>query len=224
MNKIYNTDGWRSKLILAIGVAIAIVLPRYFYNVTEWLGIASSSGDPTASFLPKWITSVILVGFVLFVERQSLSSLSIKKPNGKDIKWAFYFFAIIVNWSWLMSHALNATQNDGVDMVTSLSVVNVIGIIITASITEEVIYRGYLLERIAKLTGKLWIGTLISFILFVIPHINTFGWIWLPTYGMGTILIYVFYIWRRNLIATMLLHFLVNAPILIPTILNVIGK
>ncbi len=143
-----------------------------------------------------------------------------KKPSKKDIEWALYFFAFSVNWAWLMSKLLSATQNDGVDSITSLSIVKVLGIIITASVTEEIIHRGYLIERIAKLTGFLWLGALISLILFIIPHIFTFGWIWLPIHGVGAILIYVYYLWRRNLPATMLLHLLGNLPILIPTIMS----
>ncbi len=213
-------NGWRSKLIIFIGLAIAFLTPKYFYTVTEWLGIASASGGPPSVFLPMWLTSVLLVGFVLLVERRPLSSLSITKPTGKDIKWAFYFFGAEVTWSWLMSVALDAKQNDGVDSITSLSVATVVGLIITAAVTEEIIHRGYLLERIAKLTGALWVGTIVSFIIFIVPHIAYFGWVWLPTHGIGAVLIYVFYLWRRNLPATMLLHLLGNAPILLPTIMG----
>ncbi len=224
MNKSFNTrkraGGWRSKLVICIGLAIAILVPKYFYTVTEWLGIASATGSPAGAFPQMWLTSALLVGFVLLVERRPLSSLSITKPTGKDIKWAFYFFGAAVTWLWLMSMVLSATQNDGVDSITSLSVVTVVGVIVTAAVTEEIIYRGYLLERIAKLTGALWVGALASFVLFVIPHVAFFGWTWLPTHGIGAVLIYVFYLWRRNLPATMLLHLLMNAPILIPTIMG----
>ncbi|PID30348.1 hypothetical protein CSA80_02895 [Candidatus Saccharibacteria bacterium] len=208
----------KTKLILCIGLAIAILVPRYFYTVTEWLGIASATGSPTNAFPQMWLTCVLLIGFVLLVERRPLSSLSIKKPTDKDIEWAFYFFGAAVTWSWLMSMVLSMTQNEGVNTIASLSIVTVIGLIITSAVTEEVIHRGYLLERIAKLTGALWVGALVSFILFVIPHIAFFGWTWLLTHGIGAVLIYVFYLWRRNLPATMLLHLLMNAPILIPTI------
>jgi membrane protease YdiL (CAAX protease family) len=34
--------------------------------------------------------------------------------------------------------------------------------------------------------------------------------------GVGVVLLYVLYVWRRNLWACMTMHFLGNAPILLP--------
>jgi membrane protease YdiL (CAAX protease family) len=92
----------------------------------------------------------------------------------------------------------------------------VIGIILTAAITEEILFRGYPIERIKELTGKAWLATAISFIIFVIPHVKFFGITWLLYHGIGTIMIYVLYLWRKNLYACMILHLLVNLPILLP--------
>jgi membrane protease YdiL (CAAX protease family) len=94
----------------------------------------------------------------------------------------------------------------------------IIAIILTAAVTEEILFRGYPIERLRELTGKAWIAVLASFIIFIIPHISFFGLEWLLYHGIGTVLIYVLYVWRKNLLACMLLHFLGNAPILIPAL------
>jgi ABC-type sulfate transport system permease component len=55
---------------------------------------------------------------------------------------------------------------------------------------------------------------------FVIPHVSFFGPSWLLHQLPGAIAIAAFVLVRRNLPAAMLLHLLINAPILIPTITN----
>ena len=55
---------------------------------------------------------------------------------------------------------------------------------------------------------------------FVAPHLTFFSLDWLLYQGIGTLAVYLLYLWRRNLPACMLLHLLSNAPILIPTVLS----
>lgn len=47
-------------------------------------------------------------------------------------------------------------------------------------------------------------------------HLTFFGPSWLLYHASGTVMIYALYLRRRNLPACMLLHFLVNLPILLP--------
>jgi membrane protease YdiL (CAAX protease family) len=62
----------------------------------------------------------------------------------------------------------------------------------------------------------MWLAAAISLALFVLPHVRFFGPDWLLRQGVGVVLLYLLYIWRRNLWATMLMHFLGNAPLLLP--------
>ncbi|HSK91410.1 MAG TPA: CPBP family intramembrane glutamic endopeptidase, partial [Euzebyales bacterium] len=64
------------------------------------------------------------------------------------------------------------------------------------------------------------LATTVSLVLFVLPHLTFFGSEWLLYQGFWTILLYVLYLWRRNLWVCMLFHGLTNAPILIPTVLS----
>lgn len=121
-------------------------------------------------------------------------------------------------WYWAASSFVPPTKNEGVDQITSMNPVVVLGIVIAAVIGEEVFFRGYLIERLRELTGYLWVGALISFAIFLIPHLQYFGMYWLYYHSMGALMIYALYLSTRNLIAVMLLHLLVNLPIMIPTL------
>lgn len=91
---------------------------------------------------------------------------------------------------------------------------------LTGTITEEILYRGYALERLQRMTGNWWISGGITWALFVGFHI--------PTYPMAHIVGFVapaavvatlVYIWKRNLTYTVMIHGILNLPILLVAIL-----
>lgn len=78
---------------------------------------------------------------------------------------------------------------------------------ITGGIVEETLYRGYSIERLSAMTGRPWLGGTISVVAFGLAHI--------PWWGLGFalgadlpfgILMTMFYLWRRDLIANSIAH------------------
>ncbi|NYF14518.1 membrane protease YdiL (CAAX protease family) [Pseudoclavibacter sp. JAI123] len=173
-----------------------------------------ASGNPW-----KWAGALLVIALVIWGERRGLTSLLITKPTGKDIEWAFYVFGGVMTWSWIASLIAPQEDNDGVGTISSMSVTGVVLLIITAAITEEVVYRGYLQERLGSLMRSRWIGAAVSLAIFIAPHVVFFGPSWLFHQLVGSLALVAFTLIRRNLVATMLLHLLINAPILIPTVL-----
>ena len=81
-------------------------------------------------------------------------------------------------------------------------------VVLTASVTEELLFRAYPIEHLARLTGKRWPGALLSLAAFVALHLQ--GWnlghvvgVVLPLGAVMTGL----YLWRRNLIFMIITHF-----------------
>lgn len=77
----------------------------------------------------------------------------------------------------------------------------------TSGIVEETLYRGYAVERLAAITGRTWLGALIATLAFGAAHI--------PFWGVGFamvadlpagVLLVLFYLWRRDLLANILAH------------------
>ena len=86
--------------------------------------------------------------------------------------------------------------------------------VLTASVTEELLFRAYLIERLMRLTGSRWLGGLISLAAFVAFHLQ--GWnlrhvvgVVLPLGAVMTCL----YLWRRNLLFMIIIHFVLDLPI-----------
>lgn len=91
-------------------------------------------------------------------------------------------------------------------MISSLPTWLVVIIALTAGITEEVLFRGYPIERLAELTGELWVGAAVTFVTFTAVHIPFWGLGGAIQIGAWTLVVTVVYVRTRNLIACMLMH------------------
>jgi len=89
-------------------------------------------------------------------------------------------------------------------------------VVLTASVTEELLFRAYPIEHLAPLTGNRWPGALLSLVAVVVLHLQ--GWnlghvlgVVLPLGAVMTGL----YLWRRNLIFMIITHFFLDLPIVL---------
>lgn len=46
---------------------------------------------------------------------------------------------------------------------------------LTGPVVEEILYRGYLIERVAALTGRVWVAAAVSWVAFTGVHLGFFG-------------------------------------------------
>lgn len=78
-----------------------------------------------------------------------------------------------------------------------------------AGIAEEVFYRGYAIERLEALTGSRWIAALVPLVCFAAFHYRQGAAGVFVALVLGAILTGL-YLWKRNLIANIIAHFLVD--------------
>lgn len=80
-------------------------------------------------------------------------------------------------------------------------------LVVVVAITEETIFRGYLLLRLAPVSRNIVVAVILSSLIFSIGH-GYEGGAGLATAGvMGTVFA-VIYLWRGSLVAPMTMHFL----------------
>jgi hypothetical protein len=82
---------------------------------------------------------------------------------------------------------------------------------VRAAVHEELFYRGFAIERLAEITGLLWLAGLISVVAFTYAHLSYWGWAHLIVAGYGGLVLTVMYLWRRDLASNMIAHFLTDA-------------
>lgn len=203
------------KIFIVAGGLLISYLPSYIHKIMDWANIQLGPDGPSSILIWNWLAVILLLSYIVYIEGRTLASILLIKPTEKDIEWAFWFFGIATTITWL-AYALFPTDTDqGTNVLINYPLPILLGIIMTAAISEEILFRGYIIERLRELTGMGWLAVGVSFIIFVMPHITFFGPKWLLYHGIGTMMIYVLYAWRKNLFACMLLHLLINLPILL---------
>ena len=176
------------------------------------------------SLAEKWALALILLGIVFFWERQSFGSIGIKQMSGRDVLWGIVGF-IVGALSFVLTmpviHALGLeTTSAGITQLAQVPLLLRAGVVVTAGITEEIMFRGYPIERFGSLTGRLGLGAVIAYVVFVVLHIPFWGIGGTIQIGVWSLIVTLLYVKRRNLPACMLMHVLNDAYafILLPTL------
>jgi membrane protease YdiL (CAAX protease family) len=207
-----------SPWIALAGLAIAYS-PSWLNRVVGWTGVDWDwLRGPPSVLVWNWLAVGALFAFILGVERRDARSIRLVKPNWTDIQWAVFFWGIGSGVSGAVQAWLPSPSSDGLNTVLALPIPTLVLLILTTATTEEILFRGYAIERLRELTGHAGIAACVSFALFVLPHVVFFGPYWLAYQGVNVVLLYVLYLWRRNLWTCMLMHFLGNAMILVPAL------
>jgi membrane protease YdiL (CAAX protease family) len=133
----------------------------------------------------------------------------------RDVLWGVVGF-IVGAFSFILTTPLvNAlglsTTSGGIARLAQIPLVLRIGIVITAGVTEEILFRGYPIERLNNLTGRLSLAALIAYVVFVLLHIPFWGLGGTIQIGVWSIVVTILYVKRRNLPACMLMHILNDA-------------
>lgn len=90
-------------------------------------------------------------------------------------------------------------------------------VILRAGILEEFFYRGYAIERLTSLTENRAVAVALPLAVFALGHYNGGAGAILVAFVLGVVLT-AFYLWRRDLVANMIAHVLIDAVpnVLIP--------
>lgn len=173
--------------------------------------------DPMASsaIVVRELSILAITGLLLWLvvsgERLPLSSIGIRTDRlGRSFGWGILFavvsFAAAVGMLAAYS-ALGIHYGEGQSISRTLPVTSLT--VLRAGISEEVMYRGYAIERLQVLTGSKWIAAGISLVLFAAFHFRQ-GWAGvLIALVLGAVLT-AFYLWKRDLVANIVAHFTVD--------------
>jgi membrane protease YdiL (CAAX protease family) len=202
-----SSRGWTlAGLAIALFGIPAIVTAQRFLSPNP-----AASGAVIAREIAILALTVFLLWIVVGRERQPLSSIGLRTDRiGQSLAWglglAIVCFAAIVACLAAYS-ALGIHYGDGAAISRSLPVTFLA--VLRAGISEEVLYRGYAIEQLQSLTGSKWLAAAISLAGFAGFHFRQgLSGIFLALVLGGVIT--AFYLWRRDLIAAMFAHFLVD--------------
>jgi membrane protease YdiL (CAAX protease family) len=211
-----------------LGVLIALSTPVVQALLFPWF--KSTFPFPMDRFVSLWvfwIAVMLVLGIAHFAEGYPLATFgfqwSQKTLRTRLIEWilttlaAVVIAGVVIFFSQYVRMLLTNTPAPvSIELVRRLPAWVLIPAWITGSFTEEVLFRSYSIERLTQLTGQRWLASLITIVAFTVLHL--FGWDWIHVLTAvlpGGIMLTAFYLWRRNLALNVMIHAIINAPLLL---------
>lgn len=200
-------------LVLAgFGYAGLILLFKYL----NWLPSRYTDARLRIGTALLWVVTVAVVVFVLVIENRSLGSIGIQIGGSgllDTVVLGFITGVLVVGAVLFVFQYANFLGAP--DEVTLLLLAQPprwkLGIALTAGITEEILFRGYLIERTLELTGNPLVAGVLSVTAFSLAHLpgRRPRHVLPPILALG-IGLAVTYLLFRNVIPVALVHMTIN--------------
>ena len=205
---------------LSTSVVVGLLLALFGIPLVGELNFATRFGVSTVgaylvSDLTKWAVVAGLIALVVFWEDRPLTSIGLEVPDGRQIAVAIGVGLGTVVLGLLVTGvavvALGLGQPDALSAVSRLPLWVKVILVVTAAITEELVWRSYPIERLTELTGRVWVGAAVSAVVFLAIHFPAWGLIGAIPQAVFTLILVGVYVWSRNVVVSIVTHGVINA-------------
>jgi CAAX protease family protein len=209
-----------------IGLGLAFGGPVLIASADE------KTASVAASLTPQLLGQLALVGLcagvlavLLCWEQQPLSSVGLYALRWHSLGWGvalacFFIFVFSPAAFWLLPRFGFAGFEVGLAKLAPLPVWYLVLAVVIGGTVEEILYRGYAVERLAVLTGSYWVAGLTSVLAFGLAHVPMWGWEPSLTTCVSGGMLTLFYVWTRDLTANILAHLITDfVGIVLPPLL-----
>jgi len=177
-----------------------------------------------------WSLTLIVFAVILFGERRKLSSIGLGIPSWPAIRTGILMTVLLLVLAMAAGAVVQAvgglSQSAGAQtgLVLGLPIWLQLFVALSAGATEEVLFRGYAIERMTELTGSRWLGAIVPIFVFGALHAPFWGVGHAIVAGMSGLWLTLIYLWRRNLWTNITAHALLDALVFVSAdILSALG-
>jgi membrane protease YdiL (CAAX protease family) len=196
-----------------VGLSMALVLP-FTLRFLQPSAVAEP-GRTSLNELAMWSITGLLLLLVVRWEGRRLSSIGLMRPRVKSVLLGLGATVLLLAVLGLyhrcqaMVHMPDETTA-GLGRIRDYPVWLRLMLVVRAGFAEEILYRGYAIERMTSLTRSRLAGALLPLIIFTVAHAFFWGVAHLPlVFLMGGILT-VFYVRKRDLTVNITAHFVID--------------
>jgi membrane protease YdiL (CAAX protease family) len=197
----------------APGLFVALIVPILFSSVLRFIHAAARLPfDANLAWVVafEWAAALAVLALVRVHEHLPFTSLGLHRLRWGDIGWGILFW-IIGLLAFVVT--LPLAQAVGVRSATLTELARIplalrIALPLTAGVCEEILFRGYAIERLTALFGSKWIAAALSLICFSAYHIAGFGLGGALQIAAWSVVVTSLYLWKRSLPACILMHIL----------------
>lgn len=204
----------RSRVATVVGLLVALgapfVLPllpgQAHQRVTD-------VRQDTTIVVFEWVVAIAVLAIVVFWERLPLGSIGFRTPSWRQFAamgGAFVVLFVLLAAFAVLTHGASGTSESPAQLAAIPLAFRVV-VFLTAGFCEELLFRAYAIERLALLTGKLWIGGTVSVVLFALGHVPRYGFTpALVAVGIIAAVLSALYVWTRNFWVCATMHAIID--------------
>jgi len=206
----------RNKILFIAGIAIALIAQIVLTIGIHYLRI----GLLERLFYSRFVFWAVAVFLFFYANKIEMQPLLIWEKKGFDAGFfvAAVFILYLISFACgivaavprlLGFHESNAVMKMVRKLLTGHDAM-IIFMSLTAGVTEEIIFRGYIMTRLAKLIRKPYLAVIISAVLFSVLHYGFRSMQELIFAFLIGVVFGLFYIKYRNIKVLITVHFLID--------------
>jgi membrane protease YdiL (CAAX protease family) len=220
-------DRSRQPILAVALITLALMTPMLQMVARPWLESTFSFPlDRFFSLWVFWIVTLVVLGVSWTHEGLLPSTFGIKRGEmalrGRLIELILavicgVFLAIVVVFpsQWLRE-VLNAPPLPSFNPERVIPFWVAAPAWVTAALFEEVLFRSYPIERLSLLGMPRWVAGCLTLVAFSVLHLLAWDWVHVLTVVLPAgAMLTVFYLWRRSLLFVVVIHGIVNFPLLV---------
>jgi membrane protease YdiL (CAAX protease family) len=205
-------DSRRSWRTSAFGLLLFLTLPGL--PLSRWENEFAGVGHLIGYEAIWWSMVIALLLYVLMIEGRPLGSIGFRRPKAADIligiAAGFLTIAGIAVLYYRVFPALHWNESQPVNQLLATPLWWRLVSVVRAAVAEEMVFRGYAIERTLALSNSMTAASLLSWAVFTLEHVNTWGWPHIVIAGFGGAILTAQYVWRRNLWGNILAHCIID--------------
>ena len=201
--------------IVALGVALGLPL------LVVWGLPAFVAGEigTALGLTAMWILTAAVAFLTVRVERRGWSGLGVKRFRGTALLWGVGIglaLMLLVPALSLLGNLLWPTNGPDIASAANQPWQIVLLAVITAAITEEILFRSFPTERLSAPTGSPWPGAMLGLVAFTVLHAGNWNLahVLFVVFPLGLLLTLV-YVWRRSVLIVIVAHFITDLPLVV---------
>jgi uncharacterized protein len=206
----------RAAVLALCGLAAALAFD--LLPIPNWLVHGSSIGRLLAREGIFWGYTLAILLWLTLAEQLPLKSIGFRRPTWKGVAIGILTgivitatmvvqFAVIIPLFHLSTAAILARKQ----AIMSTPYWYRVLLVLRAAVTEEILFRGYLIEKVRQLSGSTALAVVVSVAAFTYAHLGGWGPVHLISVSVTGLLLALVYVWRHDLPSNMLAHFLADA-------------
>lgn len=207
MDALKTTGGkWLAAIVALVFIEAVVMLMPHLTTASTGLALTREA-----------VLILGSVGLLHWLARNgalSAADMGWKRPTFSTVGWGIVCLLVSLGVSGAIVFAMKqmgiAQNSTMLSALADRPIWMIALIALTAAISEEIVYRGIVLNQIASATGKVWIGALVSLMVFALGHLSGWGWSQVLFAAAPGLALTLFFVWKRDLGVCIIAHFLTD--------------